>query len=94
MANPRKEHWKALKWILRYLHGTRDYGLVFGGQSEEFGEQSVKMCEDLDPLEGFVDANYVGDLDTRRSTTGYSFAYMMDRCLGDQPFIHSWPYLP
>ena len=38
MANPGKEHWKALKWILRYLHGTRDYGLVFGGQPEGFGE--------------------------------------------------------
>ena len=38
MANPRKEYWKALKWILRYLHGTRDYGLVFGGQSGGFGE--------------------------------------------------------
>ena len=73
MANSRKEHWKALKWILGYLHGTSDYGLVFGGQLEGFEEQSMKMCEGSDPLEGFVDANYAGDLDTRRSTTGYLF---------------------
>ncbi|KAG1342735.1 putative Retrovirus-related Pol polyprotein from transposon TNT 1-94 [Cocos nucifera] len=72
MANPGKEHCKALKWILRYLHGTRDYGLVFGGQPRGFGEQS-KMCEGLSPLEGFVDANYAGDLNTRRSTTGHLF---------------------
>ena len=25
MSNPRKEHWKALKWILRYLKGTQQY---------------------------------------------------------------------
>ena len=31
MAIPGKEHWKALKWILRYLQRTRDYGQVFGG---------------------------------------------------------------
>ena len=31
MSNPRKEHWKALKWILRYLKGTQQYGLVSGG---------------------------------------------------------------
>lgn len=29
MANPRKEHWHALKWILRYVKGTLNVGLVF-----------------------------------------------------------------
>ena len=27
----------------------------------------------MDPLEGFVDASYAGDLETRRSTTGHIF---------------------
>ena len=25
MANPGKEHWNAMKWVLRYLRGTSDY---------------------------------------------------------------------
>jgi hypothetical protein len=29
MHNPGKEHWNAAKWILRYLHGTRDVALCF-----------------------------------------------------------------
>ena len=29
MHNPGKEHWQTAKWILRYLHGTRDVSLCF-----------------------------------------------------------------
>ena len=32
MANPGKEHWKAVVWILRYLAGTADYGLIYGAE--------------------------------------------------------------
>ncbi|PHT55803.1 hypothetical protein CQW23_04289 [Capsicum baccatum] len=28
--NPDKEHWKALSWIFRYLHGSADVCLHFG----------------------------------------------------------------
>ena len=31
MANAGKEHWKTLKWILRYLKGSLGNGLVYGG---------------------------------------------------------------
>ena len=27
MANPRKEHWEAVKWLLRYLRGTSSTSL-------------------------------------------------------------------
>ena len=33
----------------------------------------MKMFGGSGPLEGFVDANYTDDLDTRRSTTRYLF---------------------
>ena len=31
MANPGKEHWQAVKWVLRYLRGTSDHCIVFSG---------------------------------------------------------------
>ena len=33
MNNPGKEHWMAVKWILRYLRGTMNQALCFGGSN-------------------------------------------------------------
>lgn len=33
MNNPGKEHWMAVKWILKYLKGTRNQALCFGGSN-------------------------------------------------------------
>ena len=33
MNNPEKEHWMAVKWILRYLRGTTNQALCFGGSN-------------------------------------------------------------
>jgi hypothetical protein len=33
MNNPGKEHWEAIKWILRYLRGTSTHALCFGGSN-------------------------------------------------------------
>ena len=55
-----KSHWTAAKRILKYLKTTQDMSIVFSGFNK--GE-----------LIGFADANWAGDLDTRRSTTGYVF---------------------
>ena len=49
----------AVKWILRYLKGTTDQALCFGGSNIS--------------LQGYVDADMAGDKDNRRSTTGYVF---------------------
>jgi hypothetical protein len=63
MHNPGKEHWNAVKWILRYLKGTTDFGLLFD-------KNSVKTNDVI----GFVDSDYAGDLDKRRSISGYIFS--------------------
>ncbi|KAG8499930.1 hypothetical protein CXB51_006489 [Gossypium anomalum] len=59
MANLGKEHWKAVQWILRYLRGTTDVCLQFG--------------RTRDGVIGYVDADFAGDLDRRRSLTSYVF---------------------
>lgn len=59
MSNPSIEHWNAAKGVLRYLAGTTDFGITFGNGFSE--------------LIGFCDADYAGDIDTRRSTTAYAF---------------------
>ncbi len=51
-----------MKWILRYLKGMVDYGLLFDARS--FNAKS---------LMGYVDGDYGQDLDGRRSTTRYVF---------------------
>ena len=61
LSNPGKEHWNAVKWILRYLQGTADLKLCFGS--------------DKPILVGYSDAHMAGDIDSRRSTSGYLFTF-------------------
>ena len=68
MASPGREQWKAVKWVMRYLNGTLKKGLVYG-----------RNRENGDSLWGYVDSNFVGDLDRRRSLTGYVF--MLKGCV-------------
>ncbi|KAE8657094.1 hypothetical protein F3Y22_tig00116997pilonHSYRG00993 [Hibiscus syriacus] len=61
MSKHGKQHWEAVKWIFRYLKGTVGHRIVFGSQRDN-------------PLVvGYVDSDYAGDLDNRRSTIGYVF---------------------
>ena len=47
MSNPGKVHWEAVKWILRYLESTKDFGLLFDGQ-----------LNNAKSLMGYVDVDY------------------------------------
>ncbi|CAM8924307.1 unnamed protein product [Rhodiola kirilowii] len=60
MGQPEKEHWQAVKRIFRYLRGTSDVGLIYGSDSQ---------CL----VTGYTDSDYAGDVDSRRSMTGYVF---------------------
>ena len=59
MHDPGRGHWKAVKWILRYIKGIIDIGLIF--KKDVTGKQKCIR---------YVDSNYAGDLDKHRSTMG------------------------
>lgn len=52
-------HWKHLKRILKYLKGTKNYGLVF--------------CKDKSSIEGYADADWGSDINDRKSFSGFCF---------------------
>ncbi|KAL3623658.1 hypothetical protein CASFOL_032474 [Castilleja foliolosa] len=66
MGNPKRVHWQAAKWLMKYIRGTMNVCLCYR-KSDRGGNL----------VEGFVDSDYAGCVDTRKSTTGYVFT-----CLG------------
>ncbi|XP_075111848.1 secreted RxLR effector protein 161-like [Nicotiana tabacum] len=59
-SNPGIDHWKAAKKVLRYLKGTKDYMLMY------------RRSKHLEVV-GCSDSDFVGCIDTRKSTFGYLF---------------------
>ena len=59
MSRPGKQHWEVVKWILRYLKSSSDTCLCFISASLK--------------LQGCVNADFTGDIDSRKSTTGFVF---------------------
>ena len=68
MSDPGKKHWDAVKWIMGSLRGTPDHGLMY--------ERSKR---DENSVVGYVDSDFAGDLDGRKSITGYLF--IVNGCL-------------
>ncbi|KAL9295969.1 putative RNA-directed DNA polymerase [Arabidopsis thaliana] len=62
MSNPRMSHWLAAKRILRYLKGTVELGIFYRRRKN----RSLKLM-------AFTDSDYAGDLNDRRSTSGFVF---------------------
>lgn len=60
MSRPTTTHWTAAKNVLRYVASTPTMGIAYNNQGSS------------KPI-GYCDADYAGDIDTRRSTTGYIF---------------------
>jgi len=62
MSNRRHAYWETLKWILIYLDGTISSSLVYR-----------RLTHNRVVIEGFVDVEYAGNVDTRESLFGYVF---------------------
>jgi hypothetical protein len=62
MDRPTEMHFAAVKRILRYVKGTLDYGILY----RHVTNGNLKLL-------GWSDSDYIGDLDDRKSTSGYVF---------------------
>nr|GEY13263.1 copia LTR rider [Tanacetum cinerariifolium] len=62
LANPGKNHWEAVKSILKYLRGNANVGLIYGTNRGNHKD-----------VIGFVDLDYAKDPNKGRSITGYAF---------------------
>ena len=60
LAKPSRHHWDLAQGVLTYLSHTKTVGLRLGGDGE---------------LQGWVDSDWAGCRDTRRSTTGWLMEY-------------------
>jgi hypothetical protein len=63
MERPTKDHFSAVKQILRYIKGTMTQGCVYGRMSGE------------PQLLGYSDSDLAGDVDDRKSTTGVLYFF-------------------
>ena len=59
-ANPGRAHWKQVQHVFKYLAATKDLMLCYGPGS------------DSTSLQIFSDADYAGDVDSARSTSGHT----------------------
>jgi hypothetical protein len=61
LLNPREKHWLATKRIIRYLKGLMGKRLIYKRTNKPL------------LLQGYYNVDWVGDVDSRRPTTRYSF---------------------
>eukprot|EP00253_Pinus_taeda_P002526 PITA_02526 len=60
MERPKEAHWQAAKRVLRYVKGTKRFGILY----------TASECSDLI---GYTDRDWAGSVDDRKSTSGYVF---------------------
>jgi hypothetical protein len=62
MESPKVSHWEGGKGILKYVSGTRNYG-IFYSRSSDFN------------LIRYIDSDYVGNINDMNRTFGYVFHF-------------------
>ena len=63
MSKPGKRHWQAAIHVVRYLAGTASLGISYERNEEQH----------LTSIVGYSDADFAGDRDGRKSTSGFVF---------------------
>ncbi|CAM8953818.1 unnamed protein product [Rhodiola kirilowii] len=63
MSNPGEKHWLVMKYLLKYISGTKDIGLVFQNHDRNAG------------LVGYLDSDYDANKDNRKSTIAFFYTW-------------------
>ena len=71
MSTPGNENWTIAKRVFKYLHNNVDYEICYGGELESNKEINIH---------GFVDSDWVGDIDHICLTNIYVFK-IFDRAI-------------
>ncbi len=65
LSNPRLAHLSFVQRILRYLKNTSNLGIIYKG--------GFPYTSWSNKIQGYLDVDWVGDVDSRRSTFDYVF---------------------
>ena len=68
MSHPTLTHWEAAKCIVHYLLNTREHGIMYRARGRGIQGYAHQLA-------GFMDADYAGDVNDRKSTTGWIFTF-------------------
>jgi hypothetical protein len=91
MSNPSLEHYKYLNYILSYLLKTKDLGLDLTLECQPTKSTTTnKNSNNTINLVGVSDADWGGDLDSRKSTTGNIFLLSNTLQLNNSFIAISW----
>ncbi|CAM8982760.1 unnamed protein product [Rhodiola kirilowii] len=63
MSCPGEKHWEGMKYLLKYLAGTTDIGLMFAKHGSEHD------------LYGYVDSDFASNKDNRKSITSFFYTW-------------------
>lgn len=69
LERPGRRHWEAVIHVIRYVKGTMDLGIVYNGKNIN----TISGMKSFDCPVSHFNADWAGDVSTRRSTTGYIF---------------------
>jgi hypothetical protein len=67
-SNPMTHHWDAIQRIVRYLIQMKDRGILYQKKGKGIEGYAHNLA-------GFTDADFVGDTNDRKSTTGWVFTF-------------------
>ncbi|XP_039688058.1 secreted RxLR effector protein 161-like [Medicago truncatula] len=80
MSEPRVSHLLAAKRVMRYIKGTLQYGILF---PKCLNDSSMELM-------AYSDADWCGDKQDRKSTSGYLFKFLnapISWCAKKQPVV-------